>query len=95
MTLISSAGRLHWWSRFGRSASTVDSQLLKRAVELLAKELPPGRAASIAAQLTGASRSQAYELLKPGRLNPNRCVNEEIPRRVARYSPGVALARSP
>jgi 16S rRNA (cytidine1402-2'-O)-methyltransferase len=45
-------------------ASTVDSQLLKRAVELLAKELPPGRAASIAAQLTGASRSEAYDLLK-------------------------------
>jgi 16S rRNA (cytidine1402-2'-O)-methyltransferase len=43
---------------------TVDTQLLKRAVELLAKELPPGRAASIAAQLTGASRSEAYELLK-------------------------------
>jgi 16S rRNA (cytidine1402-2'-O)-methyltransferase len=47
-------------------ASTVDSQLLKRAVELLAKELPPGRAASIAAQLTGASRSAAYALLKKG-----------------------------
>jgi 16S rRNA (cytidine1402-2'-O)-methyltransferase len=45
-------------------ASTVDSQLLKRAVELLAKELPPGRAASIAAQLTGASRGEAYALLK-------------------------------
>jgi 16S rRNA (cytidine1402-2'-O)-methyltransferase len=45
-------------------AGAVDSQLLKRAVELLAKELPPGRAASIAAQLTGASRSEAYELLK-------------------------------
>ncbi|MFL6603011.1 MAG: 16S rRNA (cytidine(1402)-2'-O)-methyltransferase [Steroidobacteraceae bacterium] len=44
--------------------SAVDLQLLKRAVELLAKELPPGRAASIAAQLTGASRSEAYELLK-------------------------------
>ncbi len=42
----------------------VDTQLLKRAVELLAKELPPGRAASIAAQLTGASRSEAYALLK-------------------------------
>ena len=39
---------------------------LKRAVELLAKELPPGKAASIAAQLTGASRSEAYELLKKG-----------------------------
>ena len=45
-------------------ASAVDLQLLKRAVELLARELPPGKAASIAAQLTGASRSQAYELLK-------------------------------
>jgi hypothetical protein len=31
---------------------------------LLAKELPPGRAASIAAQLTGASRSEAYALLR-------------------------------
>jgi 16S rRNA (cytidine1402-2'-O)-methyltransferase len=45
-------------------ADSVDQQLLKRAVELLAKELPPGKAASIAAQLTGASRSEAYELLK-------------------------------
>lgn len=45
-------------------ASTVDTQLLKRAVELLAKELPPGRAASIAAQLTGASRSEAYALIQ-------------------------------
>jgi len=45
-------------------ASTVDLLLLKRAVELLARELPPGKAASIAAQLTGASRSEAYELLK-------------------------------
>ena len=45
-------------------ASTVDVQMLKRAVELLAKELPPGRAASIAAQLTGASRSDAYALIQ-------------------------------
>jgi 16S rRNA (cytidine1402-2'-O)-methyltransferase len=45
-------------------AAGVDSQLLKRAVELLAKELPPGKAASIAAQLTGASRSQAYHALR-------------------------------
>ena len=45
-------------------ASTVDAQLLKRAVELLAKELPPGGAASIAAQLTGASRSEAYALIQ-------------------------------
>ena len=45
-------------------ASTVDLQMLKRTVELLAKELPPGRAASIAAQLTGASRSEAYAMLQ-------------------------------
>jgi 16S rRNA (cytidine1402-2'-O)-methyltransferase len=45
-------------------ASAVDAQLLKRTVELLAKELPPGRAASIAAQLTGASRSEAYALIQ-------------------------------
>jgi 16S rRNA (cytidine1402-2'-O)-methyltransferase len=43
---------------------SVDSHLLKRAVDLLARELPPGKAASIAAQLTGASRREAYELLK-------------------------------
>jgi 16S rRNA (cytidine1402-2'-O)-methyltransferase len=42
----------------------VDSELLRKAVELLSKELPPGRAAAIAAQLTGASRNEAYELLK-------------------------------
>jgi 16S rRNA (cytidine1402-2'-O)-methyltransferase len=42
----------------------VDSELLRKAVELLSKELPPGRAAAIAAQLSGASRNEAYELLK-------------------------------
>jgi 16S rRNA (cytidine1402-2'-O)-methyltransferase len=46
------------------AAEGVDSQLLRRAVELLARELPPGKAASIAAQLSGASRSDAYALLK-------------------------------
>jgi hypothetical protein len=40
---------------------------LRRAVDLLAKELPPGRAASIAAQLTGATRSEAYALITRGR----------------------------
>ena len=39
----------------------VDEALLDRAVRLLAQELPPGRAAAIAAQLTGATRSEAYE----------------------------------
>ncbi len=49
------------------TAAGVDAQLLKRAVGLLARELPPGRAASIAAQLTGASRNEAYELLRKER----------------------------
>jgi len=40
----------------------VDSQLLERAVSLLVRELPPGRAAALAAQLVGARRSDAYEL---------------------------------
>ena len=42
----------------------VDGALLRRAVDLLAAELPPSRAAAIAAQLTGASRSEAYELIR-------------------------------
>ena len=41
----------------------VDEVLLRRAVDLLARELPPGRAAAIASQLTGASRAEAYELI--------------------------------
>lgn len=49
------------------TTSTVDAQLLRRTVELLAKELPPGRAAAIAAQLTGATRSEAYALATRGR----------------------------
>ncbi|MDA8348337.1 MAG: rRNA (cytidine-2'-O-)-methyltransferase, partial [Pseudomonadota bacterium] len=45
-----------------QEAHDVDQALLRRAVELLVKELPPGRAAALAAQLTGASRSAAYAL---------------------------------
>ena len=44
------------------AATGVDTELLRRAVDLLSKELSPSRAAAIAAQLTGATRSQAYEL---------------------------------
>lgn len=43
-------------------AGKVDDALLAKAVELLARELPPGKAAAIAAQLTGAKRSEAYAL---------------------------------
>ncbi|MGH8228648.1 MAG: 16S rRNA (cytidine(1402)-2'-O)-methyltransferase [Steroidobacteraceae bacterium] len=35
---------------------------LRRTVELLARELPPGKAAALAAQLTGARRSEAYAI---------------------------------
>ena len=47
-----------------RAASGVDTALLRRAVDLLSKELSPSRAAAIAAQLTGATRSEAYSLLQ-------------------------------
>jgi 16S rRNA (cytidine1402-2'-O)-methyltransferase len=40
----------------------VDDARLRRTVELLVKELPPGRAAAIAAALTGAPRAAAYAL---------------------------------
>jgi 16S rRNA (cytidine1402-2'-O)-methyltransferase len=43
-------------------AAAVDETQLRRAVTLLVKELPPARAAAIAAQLTGASRAAAYAL---------------------------------
>ena len=43
-----------------RARMNVDPQLLKRTVTLLLKELPPGKAAALAAQLTGVRRSEAY-----------------------------------
>jgi len=52
----------------GAAAPTagVDGKLLRRTVELLAQELPPGRVAAIAAQLTGATRAAAYALATRG-----------------------------
>lgn len=44
------------------TAGEVDPALLKRTVALLRQELPPGKAAALAAQLTGARRSDAYAL---------------------------------
>jgi 16S rRNA (cytidine1402-2'-O)-methyltransferase len=41
---------------------SVDREALKRTVALLREELSPGKAASLAARLTGARRSEAYEL---------------------------------
>jgi len=44
------------------AAGGADAQLLRRAVQLLSKELPPARVAAIAAQLAGATRAEAYAL---------------------------------
>jgi len=43
-------------------AAEADPAVLRRTVELLLKELPPGRAAALAARLTGATRAAAYAL---------------------------------
>jgi len=48
------------------AGSAVDEPLLHRAVELLSKELPPGKVAAIAAQLSGATRAAAYALATRG-----------------------------
>jgi 16S rRNA (cytidine1402-2'-O)-methyltransferase len=47
-----------------------DTELLTRALQLLLAELPPARAAAIAAQLAGATRSAAYELALRLRRGP-------------------------
>jgi 16S rRNA (cytidine1402-2'-O)-methyltransferase len=49
-----------------QAAVAVDERLLRRTVAVLAKELPPGRVAAVAAQLTGASRAAAYALATRG-----------------------------
>jgi 16S rRNA (cytidine1402-2'-O)-methyltransferase len=41
---------------------SVDPALLLRTVDILLKELPPARAAAVAAQLTGATRAAAYAM---------------------------------
>jgi 16S rRNA (cytidine1402-2'-O)-methyltransferase len=48
------------------AAAGVDERLLHRTIEVLSKELPPGRVAAIAAQLTGATRAAAYALVTRG-----------------------------
>jgi 16S rRNA (cytidine1402-2'-O)-methyltransferase len=45
---------------------SVDAGQLRRTVDILSKDLPPGRAAAVAAQLTGASRAAAYALATRG-----------------------------
>lgn len=44
------------------AAGIVDGAQLRRTMEILLRELPPGRAAATAAQLTGATRAAAYAL---------------------------------
>jgi 16S rRNA (cytidine1402-2'-O)-methyltransferase len=44
------------------AADTLDGAELRRTMEILLRELPPGRAAATAAQLTGATRAAAYAL---------------------------------
>jgi 16S rRNA (cytidine1402-2'-O)-methyltransferase len=44
------------------AAAGVDERVLRRTIEVLSKELPPGRVAAVAAQLTGATRAAAYAL---------------------------------
>jgi 16S rRNA (cytidine1402-2'-O)-methyltransferase len=46
------------------AAAEGDALLLARALPLLLKDLPPARAAAVAAQLTGVPRAQAYELAR-------------------------------
>ena len=48
------------------AASGVDERLLRHTIEVLSKELPPGRVAAVAAQLTGATRAAAYALATRG-----------------------------
>ena len=42
--------------------ASADAPELRRVMDILLRELPPGRAAAVAAQLTGAPRSAAYAL---------------------------------
>jgi len=44
--------------------ASADAPELRRVMEILLRELPPGRAAAVAAQLTGAPRSAAYGLAR-------------------------------
>ena len=45
-----------------QESAGADLGLMRRALELLVRELPPGKAAAIAAQLAGGRRADAYQL---------------------------------
>lgn len=57
-------------------AAATDGAELRRTMEILLRELPPGRAAATAARLTGASRAAAYALATRQQLPPD---DEEMP----------------
>lgn len=61
------------------AAVDVDGPELRRIMGILLKELPPGRAAAVAAQLTGASRAAAYALAKGAREHAAPVTDEEMP----------------
>lgn len=64
----------------GASAQrAVDHGTLRRTVEILSKELPPGRAAAVAAQLTGASRAAAYALVTRGSAAKAEAAEDDAP----------------
>ncbi len=51
-----SAVKSHWWCRAPPQVTAgADLSLMRRALELLLRELPPGKAAAIAAQLAGGA----------------------------------------
>ena len=52
------------------AAPDVDEAQLQRTVALLARELPPARAAALAAQLTGAPRALAYAIATRSSATP-------------------------
>jgi 16S rRNA (cytidine1402-2'-O)-methyltransferase len=62
------------------AAAGVDERLLHRTIAVLSKELPPGRVAAVAAQLTGATRAAAYALAtRAARDAPEAPREEEAP----------------
>lgn len=50
----------------GSPAAAPDEAFVRHALDLLAAELPPSRAAAVVAQLTGRRRSDLYALLQDG-----------------------------
>ena len=52
-----------------------DDAFVRRALDLLAAEIPPGRAAALVAQLTGRRRAEVYALLHRGGED---VLNEEV-----------------